>query len=114
MMDRKWVDDGDLMLMSSCHDYLLFSPAAAAVLQWGKILHEGGLISESFSLLIKSPKMPNHYPEHYPLIKKTIIRGIWHLLFGDLSQCKKLSEIKPTLIRNHMLCQERVKKNIDT
>ena len=29
MMDRKWVDDGDLMLMSSCHDYLLFSPAAA-------------------------------------------------------------------------------------
>ena len=23
-MDRKWVDDGDLMLMSSCHVYLLF------------------------------------------------------------------------------------------
>jgi hypothetical protein len=48
-MDRKWVDDGDLMLMSSCHDYLLFSPAAAAattaaVPNWGKIIYKGAFL----------------------------------------------------------------------
>ena len=109
MMDRKWVDDGDLMLMSSCHDYLLFSPAAAAVLQWGKILYEGGLISESFSLLLKSPKeMPNHSPEHYPPIEKT-----WSLEgFGTFClRFEKPCEIKPPLIRNHVFCQARVKKH---
>ena len=30
-MDRKWVDDGDLMLMSSCHVYLLFVAVAVVV-----------------------------------------------------------------------------------
>ena len=38
-------------------------------------LAKGGLISESFSLLFKSPKkVPNHAPEHYPS-KEIVLRG---------------------------------------
>ena len=52
---------------------------------------KGGLISESFSLWLKSPKKgPNHSPEHYPPKKKDT-QEIWHLLFGDLSQSEKFS-----------------------
>ena len=33
---------------------------------YGEFRIKGGLISESFSLWLKSPKVPNHATEHYP------------------------------------------------
>ena len=44
---------------------------------------KGGLISESFSLWLKSPKkLPNHYPEHL-LFRWIFLRiGIGHLFWG--------------------------------
>ena len=62
---------------------------------------KGSLISESFSLWLKSPKnvpnVPNGTPEHL-LFMWIMFRGvIWHLFLGDLSQREKLSEFKPPL-----------------
>ena len=52
-------------------------------------------------MLAPSPikMVPNHCPEHYPpKEKKFIAQGIdLAPIFGDLSQSKKLSEIKPPL-----------------
>ena len=43
---------------------------------------KGDLISESFSLWLKSPKKgPNHSPEHYQFKEKMLRRVIWHLFW---------------------------------
>ena len=45
---------------------------------------KGGLISETFSLWLKSPKMgANSFSEHYPPPKEKMFCGvIWHNFFG--------------------------------
>ena len=40
--------------------------------------------------------MPNNYPELY-LSKEKMLRIVFEIFLGDLSQCEKLSEIKPPL-----------------
>ena len=56
---------------------------------------KGGPISESFTLWRTSlKKLLNYDPEHYPPREKMLRVVIWHLLFGDVSQSEKLSEIK--------------------
>ena len=58
-----------------------------------KALTKSGLISESLSLWLKSPKkVPNHSPEHYP--PKKAQESELTPFFGDMSQRDKLSEIK--------------------
>ena len=53
---------------------------------------KGGVISESFSIWLKSPKkVPNHDPEHYP--PKTFCT----VFFGYLSQSENPFEIIPPL-----------------
>ena len=60
---------------------------------------KGCLISEKCSLCLNSPKkVPNHHPECYPPKEKMLRIVIWNLFFWDLSQIKKLSEIKPPLV----------------
>ena len=41
--------------------------------------------------------MPNHFPEHFPFSSKCSGERDLALSFGDASQSKKLSEIKPPL-----------------
>ena len=41
--------------------------------------------------------MPNHFPEHFPFSSKCSGEIDLALSFGDASQSKKLSEIKPPL-----------------
>ena len=41
--------------------------------------------------------------ELYPSKEKMLRIVIWHLFWGDFSQNEKLSEIKPPLIKHHML-----------
>lgn len=62
-------------------------------------LSKDDLISESFSLWLKPQKLvPNHSSEHL-LFKRLWIRGVsWQLVFGDLSQCEKDSEIMSALL----------------
>ena len=59
---------------------------------------KGGLISESFSLWLKSPKyVPNHYPVHL-LFRWIVFRiMIWHLFLKIWAKVEKLSEMKPHL-----------------
>ena len=55
--------------------------------------NKGGLISERFSIWLKSPQtVPNHSTEHL-LFRWSQLAPI----FGDLSQSEQLSEIKPPL-----------------
>ena len=63
--------------------------------------NKGGLISESFSLLLKSKKenfkkVSNHSPEHYLPKEKMLRSVIWHLFFRFDPKWKK-SEIMPPL-----------------
>ena len=46
-----------------------------------KFITKGNLLSESFSLWLKSPKkkMLNHSPEHYSLEQKMLRDFVWHL-----------------------------------
>ena len=44
---------------------------------------KGGLISESFSLwFLLQQNVPNHYPKHYPLSKKKMLRRDYDLAHG--------------------------------
>ena len=63
------------------------------------LITKGGLIWESFSLWLKSPKKePNLYPEHLLLMWIMLKIMIWYLCFWDLSPSEKLSKIKPPLL----------------
>ena len=67
---------------------------------------KGGLTSESFSLLFKSPqKGTKNYPEKYPSKEKTLRIVICHLFWEILAKVKKLSEIKPP-VTNHVLSRK--------
>ena len=61
------------------------------------VIIKGGLISESFSLWLKSPKKGAN-PEHYPPEDKILKLVIWHLFKKSLSQSENLSEIKLPLL----------------
>jgi hypothetical protein len=58
-------------------------------------ISKGSLISESLSLLLQSS---NCGPPKWMVPKGKELSGvIWYVLFGDLSQSEKLSEINPPL-----------------
>ena len=68
------------------------------IYQFAKQSSKGGLITEKLSLWLKSKsKVPNHSPQHL-LFRWIVLRiVICHLLFWDLNQSEKRSEIKPPL-----------------
>ena len=59
---------------------------------------KGGLISESFSLWLQSPKKePNHHPK-YPIFSWIVLKAIiLHLILKIGAKVKKNSDFKPPL-----------------
>ena len=63
------------------------------------VIIKGGLISESFSLWLKSPKMGTKLQPWGLSTKREDAQDLdLAPIFGDLSQNEKLSDIKPPLV----------------